>query len=188
MKHLHSYITTESDELAQPDAARELSLETSAHLFLQDFKINRPLLVQLDLAADDLKALMLLTHDSLAAIENRDGHFLGIVTIDDLSDQSLIRKQSQGLKRSDIKVADVMTKRKDLRAIAWSELAHASIADVITALKQMGCSECLVIDQEEHRIRGIFAISDISQKLGRTIEIHDQTNFYRVFAPVSCPG
>lgn len=185
MKNLHMYFPVDFDELAKPEAKSNFSLDTPALDFLQDFKKIRPIVVDTFIGADELSALMLNTHEALVSVEDQHGHFIGIVTLDNLCDQNLMRKQAEGFKRSEIRVTDLMIERKDLHALAWDEIRDASIGDVIKVLKKMGRRECLVVDQNVHRIRGILSASEISRLLQRPIDIHDKSSFYRVFAPVS---
>ena len=185
MKNLHTYMTNDGDELASPNDSSAHTLQTPAMELIHDFKKFHPMAIDSSTSADELKSLMLRLHIRLISVVDSHAHFIGIVSLEDLSDQNLIRKQAEGFSRSDIRAADFMTRRKDLLAFDREEIEDASIGDVVESLKQHARKECLVVDRHSHEICGIFAISEISQKLRQPIEIHDQSNFYRVFAPAS---
>jgi CBS domain containing-hemolysin-like protein len=185
MKNLHLFVTNDGDELASPDEPLVYTFKTPAIAFIHDFKNIKPLAVDSRAKADEMKSLMLNLHVSFISVMDSTDHFVGIVSLDDLSDQNLIRKQAEGYPRNEIQVADFMTLRKDLLAFDSREIETASIGDVIESLKTNGRKECLVLDRDSHKIRGVFTISEISKKLQQPIEILDQTNLYRVFSPAS---
>jgi CBS domain containing-hemolysin-like protein len=97
----------------------------------------------------------------------------------------LIRKQAEGFFRKEIKVSDVMIRRRDLPAFDAEEIQRATIGDVVSAIKKSGCRFALVLDRQTHQIQGIFSADELSERLQRPIEIRDESSFYRVFAPVS---
>lgn len=185
MKNLHMYITADVDELASPVKRLEWNWDTPAVEFLKDFSQIRPIVVDTAISTDELKALMLGIRETVLPLEDRQGHFVGVIGLDDISDQVLMRRQAEGYQRQEIQVSDLMTRRQDLPALDWREVVSASISDVVKALQKSGKKECLVIDHRTHRIRGLFSVSDISRKLRQPIEISDSASFYRVFAPVS---
>ena len=182
MKNLHLYATDELDELASPEDSSTYSLETPAMEFISDFNVTKPMAIDSRTKAHDIQALMLNLHVSLISIVDSKGHFIGIVSLDDLSDQNLIRKQAEGFYPNEIEAVDFMTPRKDLLAFDSEEIENATIGEVIETLKTTSHKECLVLDRYSHKIRGIFTIGEISKKLHQPIEIRDQSSFYRFFA------
>ena len=96
-----------------------------------------------------------------------------------------MQKISEGYKRGEILVSDLMRCKKQLLALDIDEVERASIGEVITALKRYGQQHCLVIDSGTHRIRGVFSVSDISRKLHINIEVQDHASFYKTFASVA---
>lgn len=186
MKHLHLYEPVDSDELAWPQDTHEYTLQSPASWFITDFKHIKPLVVESRMPVDAVKSLMQSSHSSLISVLDSHDHFLGIISIDDLSDQKIIRKLAEGFRRSEVCVTDMMVKRKDLLAFDASEIESASISDVVSALKQHRQKYGLVLDRNAHTIRGILSTYEISLRLGRSIEIQEVADFYRVFAPVAC--
>ena len=186
MKHLHVYEPMESDELAWPDDTHEYTLQSPACWFITDFKLIKPLVVESKTAVDTVKSLMQSSHSCMISVLDSHEHFLGIISLDDLSDQKIIRKLAEGFRRSEICVTDMMVKRRELPAFDAVEIDSASISDVIATLKQHREKYGLVLDRRAHSIQGIISIYEISRRLGRSIEIQEAADFYRVFAPIAC--
>lgn len=186
MKHLHLYEPVDIDELAWPKDTHEYTLQSPARWFITDFKHIKPLVVESKTSVDTVKSLMQSSHTNMISVMDSHEHFLGVISLDDLSDQKIMRKLAEGFRRSEVCVTDMMVKRRDLLAFDAAEIESASIAEVISALKQHREKYGLVLDRHEHAIRGIFSIYEISRRLGRPIEIQEAADFYRVFAPVAC--
>ncbi|MCB1672598.1 MAG: CBS domain-containing protein [Gammaproteobacteria bacterium] len=185
MKNLHLYSTLEVDELAWPERPVSYTLDSPARDFISDFRLSRPMVFDSATSADDLKAFMLNAHIQVTPVVDSQSHFIGIVGLSELTEQALMRKLSEGYHRSDIRVGDVMIRRRDLPAFDSVEIDTASIGDVIAAIREHGCRYALVVDRPTHRIRGIYSVEELSSILKAPIEIRDQSSFYRVFAPVS---
>lgn len=185
MRNLHLYSTNEIDELAWPDKPASYTLNTPATKFISDFSQITPMVIDSVTSADELKSFMIHAHIRLVSVLDSKNHFIGIVSLSELSDQRLIRKQVEGYYRNEIKVSDIMVKRKDLPAFDTEEIKNSTIGDVVDAMKNHYCKYSLVLDRHTHRIRGIFAADELSAKLKLPIEVRDPRSFYRVFAPVS---
>ncbi len=185
MKKLHFYTLTDVDDLASPIDDKQLSLHSLAIDFFTDFEQVKPLVIEATMSAHAAKQLMQKAHVRLKFVVDSEDHFLGVVSHEDLNEQQLVMKLSEGFKSSDIEVGDVMQPKHRLKAFDINELKYVSIAEVIDALKESGQQHCLVLDRQSHRIRGIFSASDISRKLHLPIDISARSNFYKVFAATS---
>ncbi|MBU1293539.1 MAG: CBS domain-containing protein [Gammaproteobacteria bacterium] len=181
MKTLDFYSTTEIDELAWPEENYDLTIDSSALLFFTDFKNNKPLVVESTIPVLTAKELMQKEHVRLKFVIDEKKHFIGVVSSDDIIERKIVQKVSEGLERAEIVVADLMTAKKNLKALDWQDISKATISDVITALKNNGERHCLVLDRENHEIRGIFSASDISRRLRLNIDIQEKTSFSKVF-------
>lgn len=181
MKTLDFYPTTDIDELAWPEENYDLTIDSPALSFFTDFQNNKPLIVQSTWSVLNVKELMQKEHVRLKFVIDENKHFIGVVSADDLIERKIVQKVSEGLERSEIVVADLMTAKKNLKALDWQDISKASISDVITALKNDGERHCLVMDRENHKIRGIFSASDISRRLRLNIDIQEKTSFSKVF-------
>lgn len=181
MKKLHFFQPTADDKLAAPEQHTEINLNSSALQFLTDFKHVAPLTLHASTCAVEAKNIMLQSKEKMRFVVDHDNAFIGIITIHELSDVQFIRKTSEGYKRQDIQVAEMMIARSQLTAFDYGELQDATIEDVVHALQDSGQHHCLVLDRDEHKIRGILSASTISRKLQFPINIYDPASFYKVF-------
>jgi len=182
MKKLYLYPTCEIDELEYPQDIGGWSLASPALDFFTDFKDITPLVILDSTPAVEAYHLMRQTHVRMKFVVNNAGHFIGVVSADDLIERKIVMKVSEGYARDTIPVSEFMTSKKAMKALDYDEIAKARIADVIAALKQIGEQHCLVVDQKNHRVRGIFSASDLSRKLHLPINIEEKSSFYRVFS------
>jgi len=182
MRKLHLYPASHYEEMVWPEEIDSLSLETPALDFFTDFKSNRPLVIESSVSAIEVQKLMKKAHVRLKFVINPQYQFLGVVSTDDLVDRLIVQKTSEGFKREEIAVTELMRPKKNLSTLDYNELSRATIGDVIIALKDSGQQHCLVVDKDSNKIRGIFSASDISRKLHLSIDIQEKSSFYKVFS------
>ncbi|MBL4763452.1 MAG: CBS domain-containing protein [Gammaproteobacteria bacterium] len=182
MKTLNFHPTSEIDELAWPEEEKNLSLESSALSFFTDFLQIKPLVIESTVSAVEAKKLMQKAHVRMKVIINEKNQFIGVISAEDIIERKIVQKVSEGTKRDEVALTELMTSKRDLRALDYNEVSKSTIADVIAVLKNSGEQHCLVIDRETHKIRGIFSASDISRKLHLPIDIQDKSSFYKVFS------
>lgn len=186
MTKLNLHSVSSVDELAYPNQASGLTLESSALKFFTDFQNNEPLIIDASVSAGDARQMMISTHVRLKLVVNRANSFVGVISAQNLSEQNILRYTLADKSHlDDLVVEDLMTRKRDLMALDLNEINSASIGDVVSLLKDNSQQHCLVVDGETHQIRGIFSASDISRKLRLPINIHEQSSFYRVFSEVS---
>ncbi len=183
MNKLHLHPLTNVDELAWPQQQETLSLESPALLFFTDFSLSVPLVMESGVTAIEAREMMIKTHVRMKLVVDQSNRFLGVITAEDLSEQRIIQRTvGTHLQRSDLMVRDLMTPKVELVALGLNEVSQVSIANVIDLLKDNHKQHCLVMDDDGHRIRGIFSASDISRKLKLPINIQSASSFYRVFS------
>ena len=186
MNKLHFYRADVSDELAHPVAVPTISTHSPALEVFTDFHTVTPLVIDSDTPALQAERLMQMAHVRLKIVVDKKEHFLGVVSLDDLNDQEVIKRISQGYRRAELLVSDFMRPRESLKAFAFSELETSTIQDVIDALEQSGEQHCLVVDLESHEIRGIISASDIARKLKLPIDIKKRSNFAEISHTIYC--
>lgn len=106
--------------------------------------------------------MMINAHARLKLVVDHNNVFLGIISLDDLSEQEIMEKAAVGYDRSCLMVTDLMKPKQSLRVFDYSELAFASIRDVINKMGNFGQPYCLVADRSRHHIRGIISASEIT--------------------------
>lgn len=186
MKKLNLYPVYNIDELAHPQGSLEVSTETPAMHFFTDFNDSEPLVIEADVPAQIARQMMMMTHVRLKLVVDDSGHFLGVISAQDLQEQSILRRAAYNqVPREDVLVRELMSRRRDLHAFSLEEIQHARIRDVIDVLKDNHQQHCLVVDEISHQIRGIFSAGDISRKLRLPVDIQEGTNFSKVFTAVA---
>lgn len=180
MKPLHLLRADMAQKLAHPPVTQTLSTRDSALEIFTDFRQAPALIVEASLPALQAESMMKTAHVRLKLVVNKKTQVIGVVSLDDLNSQEVIKRISQGFDRADLKVADFMRPLSALKAFSWTELQQASIQDVIDALENSGQQHCLVVDSEREEIRGIISASDIARRLKLPIDINRESSFARI--------
>jgi len=165
------------DQLTQPKQDKKITPESPALSIFTDFKVHYPFDLNHKTTAKEARLIMDKAHARLRFVVDDNGVFLGVVTLDDLSEQRMIQKIAEGHREHEILITDFMQSREQLKAFDYNELSRAKIIDVIETLKMQRQKHCLVIDDESHEIRGIISSSDISRALDMPITINRESNF-----------
>lgn len=187
MHKLTLYPVQNVDELAFPEKPVHISLNSPAKAFFTDFVDSEPMVIESSVTAVEARNMMIKTHVRLKLVVDENNRFLGIIDAEHLSDQYiLLQATNTGLSSlKEVLVSELMTRKKDLTALQYSELMLSTIGDVVNCLQDNHQQHCLVVDRDNHKIRGLFSASDISRKLRLPIDIHEQSSFARVFSAVS---
>lgn len=182
MRILNFYETDPIAELAHPEQSEATSLQSSALSVFTDFSRADPLVVDPGMKITEAERTMIRDHVRLKFVVDKNHHFIGIISLEDLNGQAIIARVSQGFSRSELIVKDFMRPRQELKAFAYEELEQASIGDVVKALQDTGVQHCLVIDQTAHRIRGIISASDVARALRLPLAISHKSSFAEIFS------
>lgn len=186
MKHLDLYPTDTVDELVWPANDDVLTPKSSALKVFTDFTRIKPLVIEPSLTALQAQEIMKKTHVRLQIVVDEKNHFLGIISFDDISEQSIAQKVASGFNRDNLHVKDCMLSKREIKAFGYGELKTATIADVVEALKHAGQRHCLVIDREKHQIRGVVSASEIAKKLHIPLDVSGAgSSFIDVFRAVN---
>ena len=178
MKHLHLFRADQAHHVAYPETVKTITTRDSALEIFTDFQHAPALVIDSTLSPQQAEIQMRTAHVRMKIVVDRDNQVLGIVSLDDLSNQEIIKRISQGYQRSELNVTDFMHPLSSLKAFSWEELQDASIQDVIDTLQNSGQQHCLVLDGEE--IPGLISASDIARKLKLPLDIHRESNFSRI--------
>lgn len=134
-----------------------------------------------------IKAETISAHDpidtALMAIKNCQYHTLlvidhdrkvvGIVSAEDLLGEKPLKViQEKRLPRAEISVGMVMIPQADLIAIDQENLRHAKVGHIVETLHANKQHFILIIKSDEknnHSVRGLFSISQISKQLGQDV-------------------
>ena len=131
--------------------------------FFTDFEAVQPRIIEVATSALDARKVMMTTHVRLLLVVNHQNQFVGVITANDLIERKIVQRVSEGYRRDEIDVRDLMTPKKQLTGLNIAAVQKATISDINRVLKNVHQQHCLVIDHEHARIRGIFSASDISR-------------------------
>ncbi|TYK67122.1 CBS domain-containing protein [Colwellia echini] len=179
MKNLALCNLESIDELACPKD-KNVNLNSSALTIFTDFEAVQPIVLDASTSAVEAEKLMINSHVRLIIIVEQS-HFLGVVSLDDLNLQGIIKREASGIPRAELCVADFMQARNELKAFSYEELQKSSINDVVETLQKRGQQHCIVVDRDSHMIRGIISASDIARKLRIPININVDSSFVNIF-------
>jgi CBS domain containing-hemolysin-like protein len=170
MKNLNVFSVDAIDHLVQPDEFDDVTAESSALTILTDFRSHRPHVVEAHISASEAVESMLQENVNLKLVVDSHGEFIGLVSYEDLSDQSIVLMQSANrVRRQEVLVADLMHSRESIHAINYEDFKRASVADIIYTLQRHGHQYYLVVDRNEHHIRGVVSSAEISRRLHKPV-------------------
>ncbi|MFT6269180.1 MAG: CBS domain containing-hemolysin-like protein [Alphaproteobacteria bacterium] len=181
MRTLDLFDTESLDQLVWPDDEQALSMTSSALLVFTDFKMYRPLIIDHSLKAILLEELMKKAQVRMKLVLNKERKFIGVVGYNDLSEQQVLKKATNGITREELLVSDFMTPKAKLKSFDYQQLSEATVGDVVRTLQNNGQQHCLVIDHQAHEIRGLISSTEIARKLRISLKINTQPSFMQLF-------
>ncbi|MDX1678632.1 CBS domain-containing protein [Arsukibacterium sp.] len=185
MRNLALFAVEPIDHLVQPGQFEQARLTSPALQLVTDFKQSKPDMISESLPASDVLTIMQLERCKLKLVVDEHGELSGIIHLEQLSDQAIMRRVALGDSRQEIKVADLMLPRQRIKALAWQQLQHCTIADVLNTLQSSGEQHCVVVDRESHLIRGVISAQDIARRLHLPLHIRQTPTFLQLFDSVS---
>ncbi|MBZ9612437.1 CBS domain-containing protein [Rheinheimera maricola] len=181
MKTLSLYAVEAIDHLVQPADFDDTTLLSPALSVVTDFKHSQPNILSAATKACDAQDMMQQEHSRLKLVVDDSSELVGLLHLEQLSEQTLMRHIALGVNRDDIRVADVMRPRERIKALAYQQLQHCNIADVVNTLQSSGEQHCVVIDRESHQIRGVISAQDIARRLKVQLTIAQTPTFLHIF-------
>ena len=185
MRTLALYAVEAIDHLVQPADFDDTTLSSPALSVVTDFKHSLPNMISATSSASDALEMMQQEQSKLKLVVDNDGEMVGLLHLEQLSDQAIMRRVAFGDSRDDILVADLMRPRERIKALAYQQLKQCSIADVVNTLQSSGEQHCVVIDRESHQIRGVISAQDIARRLKVNLHIQQTPTFLHIFDSLS---
>lgn len=111
----------------------------------------------------------------LLFVTAENGDLVGLITASDLLGEKPMQYISEhGGTRDDIIVNDIMTRKESLEALRLSDVANASVGDIVETMKACNRQHMLVVRTDEETqietVCGIYSTSQIGRQLGIVIE------------------
>lgn len=186
MKSLSVFALAADDHLVQPEQFQDVKASTPALAILTDFRNHKPHMVDSHLEASEALEMMLAEDVRNKLVVDDSKEFIGVISRDDLSEHNLLCKQVElRVKRDELLVHDLMLPRHRIRAIDYDQFKKATVADIVSTLKKSHQEYLLVVDKDEHHIRGIVSSRDISSRLHMPVEIEKELTFVDIFTAVT---
>ena len=184
MENLDFYDVDPVDELVWPDRDQEIALDAHALAILTDFKEHKPLIVDVSATAVEAESLMRKAHVRMKIVVDKDSKFLGIIDLNDLNGQELIKRVAEGHCRDKMMITEFMQPKEMLKVLDYEELQTSSVGEVVEALKSSGQQHCLVVDRKRHQIRGVISASDLARHLKLPVDISNDSSFLAIFKEI----
>lgn len=127
---------------------------------------------------------MLLRGVRLLLVAAADGRIRGVITSNDLlGEKPVLVAQSRGIKRSELRVSDVMTAVDRMEVLRLNDVAKAEVGHIVATLKAATRVHALVVEDCDGKqvLRGIFSASQIARQLGIPVVTHEAA---RTFAEI----
>lgn len=185
MKKIHLMSLDNVEHLVQPEDFNEITSDSPALTIFTDFKKHLPLVIEADTPAIQADYMMKKAHVRLKLVVDENNELIGTISLQELNGQHIQILQNQGMDREEINVRDLMIPRSQQKVVNYQQLVDATIGDVLDALQTNGTLHCLVVDRDQHQIRGIISASDIARRLHIPVEISAPATFVDIFKAVN---
>ena len=159
-----------------PDQDRErVRIDSPALAVMTDLRQIPAATIDLEAPLDAANRFMIRHGVRLLLVTNDQRQVLGLITANDVLGEKPVQfALERGIKRTEIRVGDIMTRRELLEVLRYADLIRAEVGHIVATLKRMGRQHALVIDSSGdggvQTIRGIFSASQIARQLGVTIQ------------------
>ena len=181
MKTLTLCDVEQIDELAWPEDFQDINLMSSAKCVFTDFKKSKPLVINESINAHQAEQLMMNAHVRLKLVVDSSNKFLGVVSLTDINHQEIMKRIASGADHDELLVTDFMRAKSTLKAIDYDDLKTASVGDLLQTLQTNGERHCLVLDKENHNIRGVISASDLVRMLKLHFDLTLPPSFVDIF-------
>ncbi|MEP2617208.1 MAG: CBS domain-containing protein [Marinomonas sp.] len=167
-----TYVSTKSvNDLTWPAVSEDITIYSPALSVFTDFDKAGPRVIEANTRADVLVKLMKKEHVRMKIVVDEDNHFVGIISLEDLSEDALIKMVAEGYQRSELMVADLMRPKEDLLALSYASLKNSDIESLLYSQRENPLQHLLVIDENTKTIRGLISSNDIVRQLRLDVDV-----------------
>lgn len=187
MKNFDFLQLQDLDRLVFPEEFHDLSLDSPALSFISDFKHHHPSVLTTSVTALNAAKVMRAGHLSAVLVLDREGAFTGLLTPEDVSRQRIVQLVAAGLPRNELTAGDLMRPRSELKMLSYRQVASSRIRDVLEAMRRERQRVCLIVDQDNHHVRGLLSAAEVGERLQARIDIEQAptfTDLIETMAPV----
>ncbi len=170
MKELNFSDAGQMSHLVWPVESDDVGVDSPALSILNDFTRSLPLVIGGNISISDAKADMKHQHTGFKCVVDEHEEFVGVVSLDDLSDEEIIKKVATGYDRAELSVSDFMCPKSTLRAMNYAQIEPMRVYTLLRALRGYNGHHCLIIDERSSAVRGLVAASDVVHKMGLPLD------------------
>lgn len=171
MKTLTYVSTKDVNNLIWPATTEDINIYSSALSVFTDFTTAGPRVIESSTRADELVQLMKKEHVRMKIVVDTDNHFIGVISLDDLSEDVFIKQVANGFKRSELMVADLMRAKEELLALSYTSLKNSDIESLLFSQRHNLLQHLLVIDEDTKAIRGVISSNDVVRQLRLDVDV-----------------
>ncbi|WP_421852068.1 CBS domain-containing protein [Marinomonas sp.] len=171
MKTLTYVSTKDVNALTWPATTENINLYSPALSVFTDFQTAGPRVIESNTRADELVQLMRKEHVRMKIVVDTDNHFVGVISLEDLSEDVFIKQVANGFQRSELMVADLMRAKEALLALSYTSLKHSDIESLLFSQRNNKLQHLLVIDEGTKAIRGLISSNDVARQLRLDIDV-----------------
>lgn len=174
---LNVHFLKESILCCQPSPLPEVvGLDSPALESFTDFQTVHPIRTYGNTTIDDAIKIMKLMQVRFLLIIDDKQKLTGVINSRDIQGRKPVEyAQAHGLTHKEITVAMIMTPTEKIHVAAMGSLTNARVGHVLNTLKSLNQPYLLVVDVDPdthaETLRGLFAISQISQQLDEDINV-----------------
>lgn len=167
-----TYVSTKSvNDLTWPTTHENTNIYSSALSVLTDFQTTGPRVIESNTRADELVQLMKKEHVRMKIVVDSYNHYVGVISLEDLSENVFIKRVADGYKRSELMVADLMRSKETLLALSYTSLKNSDIESLLYSQRDNKLQHLLVIDEDTKAIRGLISSNDIVRQLRLDVDV-----------------
>lgn len=167
-----TYVSTKNvNNLIWPATTEDINIYSSALSVFTDFTTAGPRVIESSTRADELVQLMKKEHVRMKIVVDADNHFIGVISLDDLSEDVFIKQVANGFKRSELMVADLMRAKEGLLALSYTSLKNSDIESLLFSQRHNLLQHLLVIDEDSKAIRGVISSNDVVRQLRLDVDV-----------------
>ncbi len=181
MRRLNLYRTDDVDRLTWPEVIQHVDLYSPALTVFTDFTVHKPLVVSHNMHAVDVEASMRRQHVRLKLVVDDYEAFLGVVSLEDLNEEEVLKRVAQGYDRHELVVTDFMRSKHAIHSLDYEEFENANICDLLKEVKSLDYQHCLVLDRKSQRVRGMVSASDVVRKLKLAMDLTRHATFANIY-------
>ncbi len=155
---------------------KKVSMESPALDVMTDFKKEHAITISSHESIEAAKRKMEEKGIRLLIAVDLHNYVHGIIRTSDISGDKPIRYiQEFGGTRKDITVEDIMIPERDIEVLAFQDVMHMKVGDIVETLKKLENYHALVAEikgpEEDRKVRGLFSLNRIARQLGVEIQI-----------------